>query len=415
LNTKSLFTHQDTNIFFINLKELLHQDLAGRGNKYIDFKVRLEEFCDCLEKNCEFLPLFLLRNPMLTTCWFFFPVFVASGFFFHLFLRWRKRPEFSTSDLQKRKSAARNFRMSCFGYFRVHYAEEGPHAVPRYPGDDGDIPAAVEDVATQLLVAHHLFCDVAGFPSPLDSSIFPNRKYIDVYLFNNPLLSGNGRNFYWPEAAGDPLDPGAQATTIYVRSGLDCTINTTPSHELFHQIQNGMTAITNAWFYEGMARWAAEALDIQTLTPRNRAVPAEVAVKPVEYPLEYRPEHPQNGPPALLDDPALFTRVFSMSYDAAMLLWIPLANFCPDDRIPLPGQDPLLKRRYSNGLPVVHSHTFAGARFMRTLLEELGMVQEKIFRENGYRWGWIGVNRRNPKNNRYIVKAIRNTAMRLCP
>jgi hypothetical protein len=122
---------------------------------------------------------------------------------------------------------------------------------------------------------------------------------------------------------------------------------------------------------------------------------------------------PAKSPQELLDDPAACARLVTMSYDAAQLLWIPIANLCRG-KIRLPPGDPLLDRRYSDGTPVLKNRVFAGAAFMRALLEELGERENVIYRENNYAGGWAA-NRSNPGNNRHILDVARHTLARFCP
>jgi hypothetical protein len=230
-----------------------------------------------------------------------------------------------------------------------------------------------------------VFCHIAGFPDPLDSPFYPHRRYIDVYLFNRKLMNGgNGRNFSTPFPIRDPDERGARSSYIHILNTLDVTGNPTPAHEFFHQIQNGMTRVTNTWFYEGTARWSEEALHIQHTTARRPDTPRRNSpANAMDYPLSYLPEHPRKGLWDLLEDPAHVARFLSLAYDAALLLWIPLANCSPGDRIVLPGDDPVLKLTYSNGIPVVKRHVFAGARIIRAVLEELGATQDAMYREIG--------------------------------
>jgi hypothetical protein len=335
----------------------------------------------------------------------------------------RKKPVLSALAVRTRES--HGFQMREYDFFRIHYSVRGPHAVPRAPGDDGDCPAQVEDVATQFLVAHHVFCELAGFRHPLDSPFFPGRRYIDVFLFHQGILGehNKGLSFSVPVPAKSPADPRARASSIYLLRDFDVQHNVTPAHEYFHQIQNGMTRITNGWFYEGMARWSQEALHIQFPVPVTRRRPGPLMKKshahlsdpPLDYPWLHTPDYPRHRPPDVLYDPSALADILKESYLAAQLLWIPLANCLPDAEARLPAGDALLRARYSDGTPVMKDHLFRGARFMRTVLEELEREQAAIYRKNGFRGGWTSKNRRDPRNNRYLLEIVRSTAERLCP
>jgi hypothetical protein len=329
----------------------------------------------------------------------------------------RRKPVLSALVIRARES--RGFQMREYDFFRIHYSVRGLHAVPRAPGDDGDCPDQVEDVAVQLLAAHHVFCELAGFRHPLDSPFFPGRRYIDVFLFHQGILGGRnkGVSFSVPVPANDPADSRAQASSIHLLRDFNARHNVTPAHEYFHQIQNGMTRITNAWFYEGMARWSQEALDIQFPVPLTgqKSGPLMLPEPSLNYPRSHAPDYPQHRPLAVLYNPAALADILKESYHAAQLLWIPLANCLPDAEARLPAGDVLLRARYSDGTPVMKNHVFRGARFMRTVLEELEREQAAIYRKNGFRGGWTSKNRRDPRNNRYILEIVRSTAERLCP
>ncbi|MDR1659531.1 MAG: hypothetical protein LBR94_04205 [Desulfovibrio sp.] len=344
---------------------------------------------------------------------------IAGTLGYLLFRRRKPAPDDVPPMPLRRARESRGFSVREYGFFRIFYTESGPHAVRRAPGDDGDCPMRIEDLARQLLAAHRIFCDVARFRSPLESPYYPGRRYIDVYLFNKRMMGGGrGRSMTLPLVpADDGYDPGATASCLHIRNDLDITRNVTPAHEYFHQIQDGMTMLKNDWYFEGMARWAGEALEIQHFNPRR--VPDAGTVDYSQLPLSaqfpYIPEYPGNGPPDIFYDGDQIKKILSATYDAALFLWIPLANYSPDDAITLPGDDPVLHQKYSTGEAVVSKHMMRGARIMRTILEEFGNIEHVIYRENNYRGGWSNANRRNPRNNRYMLEAVRKTAERLLP
>jgi len=240
----------------------------------------------------------------------------------------------------------------------------------------------VEDIATQLQVAHHIFCNIFGFPDPLDSPRYSNLKYIDVRVFSASRLSGaHGLAFDASSPAADPEDLQARSLIIYILRDLDPKRNVTPAHEYFHQIQNGATYFKNSWYYEGMARWAEDALVIRA--------PVSADMQDLEESLR---------------DEAWLDVLYKSGYGAARLLWIPLAEAVNEDTN-LPRDDPILNMTYTDGSPVLSDFRFAGARFMRSLLIRLGQADQQAFVEQGYQ-SWSTQNRHDPANNGYIIEAI---------
>jgi hypothetical protein len=345
---------------------------------------------------------------------------IFAGLFGYLLFRRRKpAPKAMPPMPQRRIRESRGFSVREYGFFRIFYTESGPHAVRRSPGDDGDCPMRVEDLAKQLLVAHHIFCNIARFRNPLDSPYYPGRRYIDVYFFNKQMTGGGrGLNITLPLIpANDGYDLGATASCLHIRNDLDITRNGTPAHEYFHQIQNGMTRLKNDWFFEGMARWSGEALDIQNFAPRRapNTESVDYSDMPLSAQFPYIPKHPKHGPPDIFHDKDMIKRILSTTYDAALLLWIPLANYSPNDAIALPGDDPVLQQKYSTGKAVVSKHIMHGARMMRSILEEFGNIEHVIYQENNYRGGWSSSNWRSPENKQYLLEAVQKTVERLLP
>ena len=69
-----------------------------------------------------------------------------------------------------------------WGVFRIIYYTQGEHAVPETDLNHNGIPDFVEDVALQLVVAHHIFCNLMGFPVPLNSSRYPGVQFVDFHI-----------------------------------------------------------------------------------------------------------------------------------------------------------------------------------------------------------------------------------------
>lgn len=277
-----------------------------------------------------------------------------------------------------------------WGVFHIIYHTRGEHAVPEADRNQNGIPDYVEDLALQLVVAHHIFCDLAGFPDPLKSARYKNVSFFDVFVSSRERTGASGHAFQVPERAHPPAPRGALSLRIRIARDLPLRENVTPAHEYFHHIQNGATRLTSAWFHEGMAVWSQDAMNI---TPSQEASWAQVE----KY----------------LYDPHGMEELYAASYKAGGLLWNPLAMLCPDGEEHLPGNDPLLQSRYVDGTPVLKDFILRGAPVMRAILREFGAVEETAFRENGYT-EWSYKNRASPRNYPYLLQAIRDVVNRQC-
>ncbi|MCL1854768.1 MAG: hypothetical protein FWF86_03455 [Clostridia bacterium] len=277
-----------------------------------------------------------------------------------------------------------------WGIFRIIYHTRGEHAVPEADYNQNGIPDFVEDLALQLVVAHHIFCDLMGFPAPLKSERYKDVAYIDVFVNSRERVGANGHSFQVPERARPPVPQSALALRMRIARDLPLQKNVTPAHEYFHHIQNGATRLTNPWFHEGMAVWSHDAM---------MAIPFQASswsqVKKYLY------------------DPQSMEELYAASYNAGELLWLPLARLCPDGEEHLPDGDPLLQSRYVDGTPVLKDFILRGAPVMRAILREFGAVEETAFLENGYK-EWSYANRSSPRNYPYLIRAIRNVVDRQC-
>jgi hypothetical protein len=277
-------------------------------------------------------------------------------------------------------------------FFRIKYYVVGEHAVPAADTNKNGIPDFVEDLARQLRVAHHVFCEISGFHSPLASAHYPGLAYVDVCVYNRSKMNNvNGRAFDAAQSAKDPGNPAARSVVIHIAADIDVKKNLTPAHEYFHQIQNGISRFKNSWYYEGMARWSEDSLGIRKMEAPNKTDLA-----------------------AVMEDSAGQDTLFAMTYKAAQKLWIPLGNLCSNASIVLPDNDPILDQTYSDGTPVMQDRIFTGARMMREILAGFAAVEDAPF--SLYQYGaWSGAARRDPRNNPYMVEVIRKSAANVCP
>ena len=270
------------------------------------------------------------------------------------------------------------------GRFRIFFDLSGEHAVATEDLNRNNVPDFVEDVAIQMNVAHHIYCDVIGFPDPLISARYINLRYIDVRIFGKSKMKGNGTAFDELSSARDKNDKKARSLVIYISRDINPRKNVTPAHEYFHQVQNGTSFFKNSWYYEGTARWAEDSI---------------ARIKPVEGNLE---EIGKN-----LDEPEWLEKLYQSSYDGAGLLWRPLSYIFPDNTDHLPQDDPILQSRYTDGSPVMQDFHFSGAAFVSRLFRRLGEVDKDAFIEQNYD-DWSEKNQRHYSNNAYIIKAVKD-------
>jgi len=274
--------------------------------------------------------------------------------------------------------------------FRIIYHTRGEHAVPEEDHNHNGIPDFVEDLALQMVVAHHIFCNLMGFPDPLKSERYKGVSYIDVFVNSRESIGSNGLSFQAPNRARPPAPPGSLALRVRIARDLPIQRNVTPAHEYFHHIQSGATRLVSTWFREGTAVWSHDAMMV---IPPKEASWAQVE----KY----------------LYDPQGMEELYLASYKAAQLLWLPLAWLCPDGEEHLPDSEPLLQSRYVDGTPVLKDFILRGAPVIRAILREFGAVEEATFRENGFT-EWSYENRASPRNYPYMIRAIRNVVDRQC-
>lgn len=271
------------------------------------------------------------------------------------------------------------------GPFRINFLRAGPESVPPNDANGNNCPDVIEDMARQLVVAHHIFVNLSGFRSPFASPRYKGLKYILVVVRDrsNSLLKGSSGRSYDQMTKNNTL-------VMAIAADMDPARNATPAHEYFHCIENGLTFFKNPWYAEGMARWAEDAV---------RAVrPASKSMDEIK---------------GMLHDPTQLRALYASSYTAADLLWRPLADLCGGAGVRLSSHDPVLSLKYSSGAPVMQDFNFSGAAFMALLLEKLGRQDERAFAANGYGF-WSEANQRNAKNNPYILETVRGLLSQSC-
>jgi hypothetical protein len=289
----------------------------------------------------------------------------------------------SNSDSQGRSVYER-------GFFRIIFFTQGKDAVNPTDLNGNGVPDFVEDVALQLVVAHHIYCELAGFQHPLRSERYKEVSYIDVFLRSRGD-GPNGLAFQTAQRAHVPAAPRARALPMKIAIEITPQRNVTPAHEYFHLIQYATVHMISPWYLEGMAAWSRDAF---------------VATKPSQTPREEVNR--------LLHDPAGEAELFAASYNAAALLWNPLASLCPDGAEHLPKDDPLLRSRYVDGSPVLKDFIFRGAPIMRRVLQEFARLERQAFVDNGYE-AWNLANRRDRRNYAYMLPGGQERDGKLLP
>ncbi len=297
---------------------------------------------------------------------------------------------FESDGSDQKPSQKKSTLSECFTLepVRVFYATEGESAIDPTDADDNGVPDRVEDVARQVWAARMLFCEILDFPDPFDSKRFQGANCIEVSLLDRSRINGMNGVAYRIAQKAKPIPGGNsndRALVIAVATTVDARSNATPAHEFFHLIQYGSTYFSNRWFLEGMARWSESGLASGGLGNKMLS--------------------PDTGWPQRRETR---DRLFTMSYDAAQLLWNPLAETVdPDGKLSTARKlpDELTTLKYSDGSKVLRDELFNGAGLMRDVLIELGKTDNQTSQELGYE-EWTLANQGNEKNDQYIYDAV---------
>jgi hypothetical protein len=266
---------------------------------------------------------------------------------------------------------------------RIFFATEGIHAVDHADSNQDGLPDQVEDIAKQTWAAYTLFIDVLKYPDPLQSERYREARFIDVHLLSKKILLANGVAYDGLPQIGRSIDPtGMRSICFDVATTVRATANLTPSHEMFHLIQNGATYFKTRWYTEGSARWAEHAL--------GRGGVGRSDTSPTG-----------SWPQSPADQAALFAK----TYNSEFVFWNPLALLDdPKGDLPkLPAR--LAKLTYSNGDRVVQDRLLNGWQFMRAVLLEFGEADDLAFAELGYD-SWTEPNQKSLRNSRFIHDAV---------
>lgn len=267
--------------------------------------------------------------------------------------------------------------------FRIFFQKEGEHAVPETDVNNNGIPDFVENIAIQMQVAHHIFCNLVQFPDPLTSKRYSNTHYIDVRLFSpTKMKEANGIAFDKASPSGEKR---RRSLIIYISTKIDPKTNFTPTHEYFHQVQNGVTYFKNPWFYEGLARWSEDAVG-------DRGI------------IKSQDDQNKNIFKVLGNDQEM-KLIFQGSYHVEQALWLPLIKSLTETKYQLPKNDPILNTKYTDGSAVMKDFSFDGAPFIRRYLLTLGKASQNSYIKNNFD-KWSEENQRSPLNNQYILQAL---------
>ncbi|MHC2068177.1 hypothetical protein ACYFX5_11935 [Bremerella sp. T1] len=270
------------------------------------------------------------------------------------------------------------------GKFRIFYTLKGESAVAPDDHDRSGVPDRVEDVARQLNVAYRLYCEVLQFPDPLTSSRFKEATCIQVTLLHRAKGNGVAYDAMSRARPMNGIRPDERVLAITIGSHVDPIHNVTPAHEMFHLIQYGATYFKNRWYLEGMTRWFEHGICHQALGD-----------------LRYDPAGPWP------QSHGQQSKIFQQSYDAEYTLWNPIAA-ATDADTSLPKTSALRKLaaiRYSDGSPVMQDLNLQGASVMRSILIELGHLDDEAFQKLGYD-RWSEKNQSSPGNNPFIYLGV---------
>lgn len=272
----------------------------------------------------------------------------------------------------------------------MHYHTEGPQAVDPADVNGNGTPDQVEDALTQTEAARLLFIEVLGFPDPFQSVRFKDASFLDIHFRSKEVLKSNGVAFDEMQRFNKPGDPnGTLSLCFNIATSVKPSANLTPAHEYFHLIQNGVTFFKNSWYTEGTARWSESGLGVGKLGPTGLLG---------TWPLSE----------------AQAAGIFTASYGASQQFWNPLAaRLDKDASLPEgPALERLKAMTYVDGTPVLKDTTFAGWKFIREVLAELGRSDDEAFQKLGYD-RWSEANQKSPQNNPWILAAVVRVVKRL--
>jgi len=262
------------------------------------------------------------------------------------------------------------------GRFRINFMRTGKDAVSSQDRNHNGCPDLVEDIARQLVVAHHVYVTLSRFPDPFTSSRYKGLDHILVFVRDKTHKILNGSN-------GKAYDEMRKNRLIIaVARHINPSRNPTPAHEYFHCIQNGASYFKNSWYYEGLARWAEDGI---MAVPTQRKSRTDIS--------------------RLLHDSTSSADLLSSSYAAAAILWRPLALYVSTSGHSLPVEDALLRSTYVDGTPVMKDFSFAGVEQIARMLRALDKADDVAYTEGRYE-AWSEKRQRDPANNSYLIKII---------
>ena len=172
-----------------------------------------------------------------------------------------------------------------------------------------------------------------------------------------------------------------RAIHIKVANTVNPHKNATPAHEYFHLVQYGMTYFRNAWYLEGMARWAQD------------------SISKIKYP---------SGAdiPAKLNNKLAANQIYQAKYKASSMLWYPLAVKMKD-KATIPSNI-VNKYKYVDGSAVFRDNVIYGANVMRNVLKTMKTKEEAAAAQFGGTKQWRNKGQRAEQNNSYIMDSVRD-------
>lgn len=155
------------------------------------------------------------------------------------------------------------------GFFRVHYARQGTHAVPARDADADGVPDFVNTVAADFDAVLAFYTEL-GYHEPTSDADLPGENggdgRFDVYLRDFPNAGADGQFVPDDACAAEGCSGYMMLENDFVGRGydsIDLAIRLVASHELFHAVQQTYASDLDGWLSEGTAVWASEAFDAE--------------------------------------------------------------------------------------------------------------------------------------------------------
>lgn len=275
------------------------------------------------------------------------------------------------------------------GEFRIYYSmdsESFDYLSNQTDLNMNGVPDIIENIAIQANSTTEAL-DQLGYIHPLKSDRYINKaKFIDIHLIK---MKGNG---IAAENAFTYIKQKNKENSCSLSISIRNTIDfpgyywTIVNHELFHLYQYSYTQFKGGWYLEGMTN------TMERLLKRGAQGGSHKGKKLL---------------PATFEE--LESTVYKVSYND---LWARLSILSDqtDGKLNLP--DSILNRTYIDGSKVFKDNNLKGHLFIRTVLERMGEMTDKISEQNSWdRHHWHELDQISPDNRPYMLKVIQQTML----